>query len=103
MAFSHLNYNKSTPHGYLLAKALDDLRNGFLGLNFIFRTMDTMKDGDGSQATHFAEATTRFSFADDATAKAAYDELNSLQAKLNTNSSVTDLNAAMLQAFHKFG
>lgn len=103
MAVSHISYTKGSPHGHLLAKALDDLRNGVNGLNLIFQTMNHMKDGDGSQAAHFTYASSMFGFPSDDVAKAAYDELNSLQAKLNTNSSVTDLNAAMLQAFHKFG
>lgn len=103
MAVSHISYTKTSPHGHLLAKALDDLRGGFNGLNLIFNTFNMMKDGDGSQASHFVYAADKFGFPDTTTAKAAYDELNSLQSKLNTNSSISDLNAAMLQAFHKFG
>ena len=102
MAFTHVYFNDQIHHGRLLRRALQQLEEGLESLNDIFSALNHMKDGDGSQAAHFARATTLLGFPDDATTKAAYDELNSLQAKLNTNASVTDVNAALLQAFAKF-
>ena len=61
-----------------------------------------MIDGDGSQAGHFTYATAKFGFSSDAVTKAAYEELQSLASKLNANSSVTNVNAALVQSFNKF-
>lgn len=44
----------------------------------------------------------KFGFATNDVAKAAYDELNSLAFKLNTDVEVTAVNAALLQVFAKF-
>lgn len=102
MAVSHISYSASTQHGALLHSALGGLEAKFDDLNDIHATMALMIDGDGSDASHFAYMATKFGFADNATAKAAYEELSSLLFKLNTNSSVSDVNAALLQAFNKF-
>jgi len=61
-----------------------------------------MIDGDGSQVEHFEEVMTRYAFPSTTVAKSAWEELNSLAFKLNTNSSVTDVLAALNQAFAKF-
>lgn len=102
MAVSHITYNHSTPHGSQLANHLLQLEGGLEGLNDDLATMARMIDGDGSQASHFTYMTGKYGFESDAVAKAAYEELQSAAAKLNTNSSVTDVNAALLQAFAKF-
>jgi len=101
MAVNHISYSASTQHGALLHAALAQLEAKFDDLNDIHATMALMIDGDGSQAAHFPYMTSKFGFTSDAVAKAAYDELSSLLFKLNTNTSVTDVNAAMLQAFNK--
>lgn len=102
MAVSHIAYSAGTQHGALLHSALGGLEAKFDDLNDIHASMALMIDGDGSQAAHFAYMTTKFGFSSDAVAKAAYEELSSLLFKLNTNASVTDVNAALLQAFNKF-
>lgn len=102
MASTNIHFDDQKHHGRLLRSALHMLEGGLDALNDAFASMTHMKDGDGSQAAHFTELTSRFGFTTDAKAKDAYDELNSLQAKLNTNASVTDVNAALLQAFSKF-
>lgn len=101
MAYTHIYFNENTPYGRKLRFALNQLEEGVEAINDIFNAMVQMKDGDGSQAVHFARNTTLFGFESDAKSKEAYDEINSLQAKLNTNNSVTDVNAALLQAFNK--
>lgn len=102
MAVSHIDFNKGTVHGNLLFSALERLENSFDDLNEIHRTMGLMIDGDGSQAAHFAYMQGKFGFVDNAGAKAAYDELSSILAKLNTDASVSSVNAALLQVFNKF-
>lgn len=102
MAFTHVNFNDALRHGSMLRQALNNLEHGLDQLNDAFAAMIQMKDGDGSQAAHFTEVQVKFGFESTAKAKEGYDELNSLQAKLNANTSVTDLNAALLQAFAKF-
>ncbi len=102
MAVAHINFNHNTQHGQLLHSAITRLEDSFDDLNEIKGAMALMIDGDGSQAAHFAYMTVKFGFDTDALAKAAYDELASLLGKLNTNASVTDVNAALLQAFNKF-
>lgn len=102
MAVAHIDYNRNSQHGSALRNALTNLESAFEQLNQTHATMALMFDGDGSDASHFAYMQGKFGFADNAAAKAAFDELASLLFKLNTNSSVSDVNAAMTQAFNKF-
>ena len=102
MAFSKIHYEAGLPHGALLRKALVGLETGLDDLLDTVACMAMMIDGDGSDAAHFGEVKSRYAFFDNATAKAAWDELNSLKFKLSTNASVTDVNAALIQAFNKF-
>src|SRR4051812_2928911 len=101
MAFSHIQFNDQLPHGTKLRRGLSNLEEGLDGLNKIRDTMTLMIDGDGSNSTQFAEATTRFGFPDNASAKAAWDELNSLLGKLNSDADQTSVHTAMTQAFSK--
>jgi tetrahydromethanopterin S-methyltransferase subunit H len=102
MAVLHLNFVPTTQHGQLLRSALDNFERGFESLNDVKGAMQLMIDGDGSQASHFVTVAQRFGFENTgADAKAAWDELNSLLFKLNTNGSVSDVNAAMLQLLNK--
>lgn len=102
MAFTKIHFNGGLQHGQLLRSTLTSLENGHDGLNDIMAALALMIDGDGSSATHFEEVMTRMGTTSTANAKALYDELASLQFKLNTNASVTDVLAALNQAFAKF-
>lgn len=102
MAFTHFQIGAASTHGPQLRSILSQLENGRSGLFQIIATMNTMIDGDGSLAAMFPEVTARFGFQSDAQSKAAWDELNSLQSKLNTDASVSSVAAAMVQAFNKF-
>lgn len=102
MAIAHINFNQGTQHGLLLKNGLQKLEDSLGELNEIKGTMQLMIDGDGSLAAHFTYMTGKFGFTDDAGAKAAWDELNSLLFKLNTDSSVDNVHAALVQAFNKF-
>lgn len=101
MAFTKIEFNDGLRHGRLLRQALTQLENGHDALNDTVAAMELMLEGDGSSAAHFNEVMTRFGTPDTATAKAMWDELNSLKFKLNTNTSVTDVLSAIIQAFAK--
>ena len=102
MAVSHITFNDQLQHGRLLRRGLTQFEEGLETLNDLKAFLDQAKDGDGSDAAHFTYATLKMGTTSDAQTKALYDELASLLFKLNTNSSVTDVNAALLQAFAKF-
>ena len=102
MATTHLAFNDQLTHGRMLRRGLDQLEEGREGINDVLASMTTMIDGDGSSAAHFTLATAKFGFPTDAAAKAAWDELNSLAAKFNTDASVSSVQSALLQAFNKF-
>jgi hypothetical protein len=101
MAFTKIHFNEALPHGRLLRSTLTSMENGHDGLNDLMAALALMIDGDGSSETHFDEIMTRLGTTSTASAKALYDELASLRFKLNTDSSVTDVLAAINQAFAK--
>lgn len=101
MAVGHIAFDFHTPHGFLLKKAIDEFNSGLDALNELFLTMGQMKDGDGSQASHFDYAVEKFGFDDNVAAKAAYDELNSVLAKLNTDASTSNVASAINQLIAK--
>ena len=103
MAVNHISFNDALPEGRALRSMLRDMEQSHIDLPTIIRRMAQMIDGDGSQDAHYTYMTTQFGFASDAKAHEAFNELNSLQSKFNTDASVTFVNAAMLQAFAKFG
>jgi hypothetical protein len=98
---AHFHYD-NTNYSQMIIQCLGGLEDGLDGLNRTLGTMTLMLTGDGSQAAHFSEITLRYGFVSDAESKGAYEELNSLAFKLNTNASVTDVHAAFIQAFNKF-
>lgn len=102
MAVTHISFNDQLTHGRLLRRSLQQLEEGRTELNNTIATMSTMLDGDGTNVSHFLYFVSKYGFPSTAEAKAAWDELNSLASKLNVNTSVTDVNAALLQAFNKF-
>lgn len=101
MAVGHIAFDPQTAHGNQLKGAVHEFNRGLDSLNELFLTMEQMKDGDGSQASHFDYAVEKFGFADNVAAKACYDELNSVLAKLNTNGSVSNVSAAINQLVAK--
>ena len=102
MAFTKIHFNDALPHGRILRGAITSLENGHDGLNDIIAATQLMIDGDGSQVTHFEEVMSRFGFPSTAVAKSAWEELLSVQSKINTNGSVTNTLSAINQAFAKF-
>lgn len=98
----HIFFDQRSQHGSMLRNLLNQLEFGRDTLFDMVATMQLMLEGDGTQDAHYSYMTTKFGFPDVATAHTAYNELVALQAKLNTNASVTNVLAAMDQAFNKF-
>jgi hypothetical protein len=101
MAFNHIHFNSDTQYGRNLRRLLnmaeesDDLFTDVRGV------MVQMLDGDGSQDAHYAEITSKFGFASDAKAHAAFMELDSAYSKTSGNGSVSNVRAARDQCFDK--
>jgi hypothetical protein len=102
VAVSHIKFNDGLPHGSQLRRALTALESGTESLADVIACMARMIDGDGSSADHFTYMQQRYDFASTADAKSAWEELNSLNSKFSGNGQVSDVNAALLQAFAKF-
>jgi hypothetical protein len=100
MAVNHILFSTSTQFGAALSSAVKRFETSFGNLNELHATLALMIDGDGSDAAHFAYMATALG-STNAAAKAAYDELSSFLFKLNTNASVTDVNAALRQVANK--
>lgn len=75
---------------------------GTNGLNNEIANMQLMIDGDGSQDAHYHEITVQYGYTSDAVARSAWGELLSVQGKVNVDTDVTNVKAAILQAFNKF-
>jgi hypothetical protein len=102
MAMTHIQLGLSSTHGPILRGMLSSFENGYRGLVVMLATIQTMITGDGSDPSQFSEVTTRFGFTSDIQSKAAWDELNSLMAKLTTDTDVTFVKTAIEQALAKF-
>lgn len=83
MADTHYEVDESLYHARQLMDPIRKLRIEFSRLEDLFAAIDTMKDGDGSEASHFAKVVSLLGVQGDdssdelANAKAIYDELNS--------------------------
>lgn len=103
MAFTHIKFNDQLNHGRMLRRAIQQLEEGRDGLVDLFSTFTTMLDGgDGSNEANFNEAVSLFGFPDNATAKEAYDEINGLLAKINTDNPVSNTKSNLDQIFNEF-
>lgn len=112
MAISHLQFGNSTTAASNLRSGLQQLESGRETLIKVLAQMATMLSGDGSSIAHFDEVVIRFGVNDYATgqavtdaqrtvAKGLWDELNSCMAKLTTDASVSNVQAAILQLMNK--
>lgn len=83
MADGHIEVDETLYHARQVAEPVRNVRTNFDRLESIFLIMNQMKDGDGSQASHFQKVVDLFGVqGNDANAKLAnakvmYDELNS--------------------------
>lgn len=101
MALEHITFSTSTNLGAALATSLRQFENALDRLRELHATFSLMIDGDGSSSTHFTYMTSTLGTTNDAGSKALFDELSSALAKLTTNDSVTNVNAATQQLFNK--
>lgn len=99
---THINFVNTADHASLLRNTLQNLETGVDSLTKLLGTMTRCIDGDGSDPAQFGEVVARFGFGSTADAKAAWDELNSLNFKLNTDNTVDHVSAALHQVFDKF-
>ena len=96
MAYQHISIQQGSPLGGQLYNAISQLESSKAKLNELVNAMPYMVDG--SDYSHL-EVQFGFETGKGETAKA---ELESMLAKINTDDSVTNVNAAMLQVFNFF-
>lgn len=101
MAFAHIHFNDQLAYGRMLRRMLQMSEEADDLMKDVRDVMIQMRDGDGSQAAHYAEVTSKFGFASDAKAKAAFDELDSAYSKTSGDGSVSNVRAARDQLFAK--
>lgn len=99
--FAHIYFNDQLQYGRQLRRFLQMSEEADDLFSDVRDVMIQMRDGDGSQDVHYAEVTSRFGFASDAKARAAFEELDSAYSKTSGNGSVTNVRAARDQLFAK--
>jgi hypothetical protein len=99
---AYLKYNPQTStHGKFIQSAVTGIALGTNNLRTCLANLATMIDGDPSNSANYTVMAISIGAADEATAKAIYDELSSLNGKLTTDGSVTFVAAAIAQALAK--
>lgn len=101
MAFVHIHFNDQLQYGRQLRRVLNMMEESDDLLVDVLSMMTLMIDGNGSDAAQFTEVKERFGFTDNASAKAAWDELQSANSKTSGNGSVDNVRAARDQLFSK--
>lgn len=101
MAFNHIHFNDQNQYGRMLRRMLQMSEEADDLMTDVRDVMIQMRDGDGSQDAHYAELTSKFGFASDAKARAAFEELDSAYSKTSGNGSVSDVRAARDQLYAK--
>ncbi len=99
---THIQFNPATIGGGRLKQLLTYGESYQDGLIKELATFQTLLNGDGTQTSHFtALATPYYGFATDTDAKASWDELNSVNSKVNSDASVSSVMTAIKQAANK--
>ena len=101
MAFAHIHFNDQTQYGRKLRALLQKMEESDDLFIDVRDVLIQMRDGDGSQDAHYAEVTSKFGFASDAKAKAAFLELDSAFSKTSGNGPVDNVKAAREQLYAK--
>lgn len=101
MAFQHIHFNDQTQYGRQLRRMLQMSEEADDLMKDVRDVMIQMRDGDGTDAAHYAEVTSRFGFVSNAKAKEAFDELDSAYSKTSGDGSVSAVRAARDQLFAK--
>lgn len=103
MAATNIPFDRSNQFGQEIKALLNGYRKVVTDGPVILSAMSHMVDGDGTDVSHFTEMVTLGIYENTADAKASWDELQSVNAKLTTDSSVTNVQAALLQVCAKHG
>ena len=101
MAFSHIYFNDQTQFGRQLRRMLQMSEEADDLMKDVRDCMIQMRDGNGTDAAHYAEVTSRYGFTSNTKAKEAFDELDSAFAKTSGDGSVSNVRAARDQLFAK--
>ena len=102
MAFNHIHFNDQLPHGRMLRRFLNQAEESDDMIRDVRNAIIMMcENNDTSDAANFTEVTTRFGFASNDKAKAAFDELDTAFAKTSGDGSVSGVRAARDQLFDK--
>lgn len=99
MAVNHITYNDQLQHGRQLRSAMNKIHEGRDELAELVEIVAQMKDG--STVTSYIQG--KFGTTDLSGAEALVAEIESLNFKLNTDDSQSNLNAAITQANAKLG
>ncbi|MEO1063758.1 MAG: hypothetical protein AAFZ07_20260 [Actinomycetota bacterium] len=103
MAANHIKINSETEVGRQLTRYARQLVEAVDGLASVEAAMVQMRDGDGISASHYDLLATEAGYAAadyadaNTAAKASFDELASLLAKVNSDASVSNVRAAIDQ------
>ena len=111
---NHIHFDAGTQYGAKLRQMLHVNEQADDVIADVRDMMVQMLDGDGSQNVHYAEITKRFGFGDydvstggaptdaqNAKARAAFQEIDSAYSKTSGNGSVSNVRAARDQLFAK--
>ena len=101
MAYAHILFNPQTQFGARLRTMLNLNENADDQFADLRDVMVQMIDGDGSSDAHYARLQALFGFDSNATARAAFSEIDSAYAKTSGNGSVSNVRAARDQMFAK--
>lgn len=95
MTIGYIEYNRSNGNGADLRRCVNAFKSARDNLDDFRNIMTQMIDGDGSNSSQFGLLVTKFIFPDNASAKAAWDEINSALGNTST--------AAVNQLYSKLG
>lgn len=113
MAINHIHFNAATQYGQLLRAALNTCESADEQLEDVRDMLIQMRDGDGSDPSHYANVVKRIGILDysstqgeptleqNTAAKALFDELDSAYSKTSGNGQVSDVRAARDQLYAK--
>lgn len=108
MASQHVPYSTSTNYGAAVSSGLKRFETALEDLNKLRASLELMIDAaanenesPGSHPDHFADVRTALGTADNADAKAVYDELAAGLSRLNTDGAVSGVQAAHRQMCNK--
>ena len=101
MAFNHIHFNDQTQYGRSLRRFLQQAEESDDLMKDVRDCMVQMLNGDGSQDVHYAEITGRYGFPDDASAHAAFSEIDSAYSKTSGDGTVSGVRAARDQLYAK--